>query len=379
MSTAVVKLEQRGVTAREDFSGTEVARQAETAVAAVTARERALVESLFVMAERHPRNWLDVRQQMLAHCDRPKFAEVARYKRPAGRKKVNGQWVESFAEGFSTRFTETLMQEMGNVDAKTQVIFEDELIRIARFGVLDLQKNVIKSREVTIAKAVERSGKKKPNGEFDPPAGREVLSVRTNSYGEPSFLVRATDDELRAKTNAEESKTQRDIITRLCPRDILEECEEKIAEVAAREDKRDPTAAVKKLLDGFGRLGLRPSDLEQYMGKPVAQFTAADRAELKALGVAIHDGQTTFDDAMRIRFSPPDGEEATSDRDVRNQHNLDAQDEAARQKIAELERQTTASAQEHFDTSDFSTSNEGEKQEAHTGQKPARGFGGVRK
>lgn len=396
MSTALMKVE-RGVTARENFSGGEIQRNAETALAAVTARERAATEALYIVAERHPRNWLDVRSQMLAHCERSRFAEVSRYKRPAGRKKINNQWVDTFAEGFSTRFTEVLAQEMGNIQLKTQVTYEDDLIRIVRISALDLQKNVAKDREVAIAKTVERRGKKKADGEWDPPEGREVISVRTNSYGEPTFLVRATDDELRAKTNAEESKSQRDMITRLCPRDILEDCEDKILQVLSQADQRDPQAANKKLLDDFAKFGIKPSDLEQYLGKPAAQFRAAERRELFELGVAIKEGHTSFDEAMRLRYLPPESDETDADRDARNQRNLNAQDEAARRRIEELEAHkagqkptgepTTEQSQEATadTTTQNSTSNEGEKQEPQSqstttpqfGQKPqqSRGFG----
>lgn len=338
MSTAIIKHNgpdvQRGMTVRDEFSAIQSQSQAETASAAVTARERALVEAQYLMAERHPRDWMDVRAAMLQHCSRPRFAEVSRYAKPVGKKKVNGEWVDEYARGFTVRFAETLSQEMGNVKPDAAVTFEDDMIRIVRFSVTDLEKNIPRSREVTIAKAVEKRGKKKGDI-WGPPEGREVISQRINSYGEPTFLVKATDDEIRNRVNSEESKTQRDFTFKLCPRDILEDCEDKINATLTAEDKKDPDAAVKKLLDRFQEFGLVPSDLQAYIGKPVKQWAEKDRQALRELGAAIRDGQITFDEALRAKFATPEesgAEETTAEHDARLQKQMDEQ--AARIKAA---------------------------------------------
>lgn len=339
---------QRGITTREEFGGTEVQQSPETAMAAVTARERAVIEAQCLMAERHPRKWLDVRAAMIDHCKRPKFAAVARYARPTGGKElINGEWVDKEAKGFTTRFTEILAQEMGNIKLGASVAFEDDSIRIVRFSVFDLQKNVIKEREVAIAKAVERKGFKNKQGEWQPPSGREVISSRLNSYGDPTYLVVATAEEIRAKVNSEESKTQRDFIWRLTPRDILEDCEERIKKTLADESARDPDAFLKQLLDGFASMRIKPSDLETYMGRPPQNWNKSDLEELIGLGAAIRDNQITFDEAMRARYSPEDGEEETREQhDARLQRQMRQQekrDNVAEEKIAKLRGQKAES------------------------------------
>src|SRR5262249_33173490 len=144
--------------------------------AAVAARERAEVEAMYVMAERHPRNWDDVRVRLLSHCCRPGFAEIARYKKPAGRKQVDGQWKETYAEGLSARFAEIARQEAGNLSMGTNVTYEDDLVRILRIFVVDVERNNKDSREVTIAKVVEKKGeKRRGTDDWDPPKGREVI------------------------------------------------------------------------------------------------------------------------------------------------------------------------------------------------------------
>lgn len=327
MNTEIVKVngqDQRGVVSREDFSGQEMRRTAETAAISVAARERAIIESRYLMAERHPRNWDSVRVRLLGHCDRPGFAEVARYKKPAGKKKVNGQWIESFAEGLSARFAETARQEMGNTDTATEITYEDDLIRIVRATVVDLERNSIESRSLPIAKAVEKRGKQN-GGEWSPPEGREVLSSRINSYGDPVYLVRATDDEIRMKQNSEISKATRDASLRLIPKDIRDEAEIRVVATLADPKKTDPTAARKRLVDAFAALSVLPDDLVTYIGSALDRISPAQLSELRGLYSAINDGEISFQDALRRKYdtqSGGDDQDQNSGAETTQQHDL---------------------------------------------------------
>ena len=107
----------RGSSERAEFGAVERRSDAETSVAAAAAREQAIIGAEYIAAERHPRKWADVRVRMLDHCSRPRFAEVSRYRKPVGKKLINGAWIEQFATGFTIRMAETLAQEMGNVKA----------------------------------------------------------------------------------------------------------------------------------------------------------------------------------------------------------------------------------------------------------------------
>jgi hypothetical protein len=307
-----------GVILREEFGARQAERQAERETAAVTAREEAIIKAEYLVAERRPRVWSLVRQEMLQHCSRPRFAEVSRYAKPVGKKFVNGEWIEEKARGFTARFAETLRQEMGNIKPIAQVTYEDDLMRFMRFGVVDLQKNIPRYREVAFAKTVEKRGKQdKRTKEWTPPEGREIISSRINSYGDPTYLVKATDDEMRNKVNSEESKTQRDFTLALCPRDILEECLDAVTATLEREDKSDPLLAVKRIVDRFREFGVLAGDLETYIGRAVNHFTADDLKELRELGAAIRDGQTSFQDALRIKFTAPDPDDLQETKEQR--------------------------------------------------------------
>lgn len=324
---------QRGVVAREDFGSQQLQSQAETSANAVAAREKAKIEAAYVMAERHPRMWDSVRVNILAHCARPRFAETAMYRKPVGKKQINGQWQEQFVEGLSARFAETAMQEMGNLMPEASVVYEDDLLRIVRASVIDLEKNVIQAQEIPVAKAVERKGRKDRSGEWGPPDGREVLSSRLNSYGDPVFLVRATDDELKNKQNSDISKAQRNFILKLLPRDIAEEAIDLIRATLADPKKTDPTAARKRLIDAFAVIGVHPEDLVSYVGVQLDRISPAQLGELRGLYTAVRDGETTFDAALKLKYAAPvDAEESDQDRDIRLQRQMEQQEHAARTK-----------------------------------------------
>jgi hypothetical protein len=305
MATLPAKID-RGIAARQEFGATELKTQAEISVASVGARERAKIEAMYVMAERHQRSWDTVRVRLLAHCGRPGFAEIARYKKPAGRARINGQWKDVFAEGLSARFAEIARMEAGNISSETTIVYEDDLIRIVRVAVIDVERNNNDSREITVAKAVEKRGKKnEQTGVWSPPEGREIISQRINSYEEPVWLVKATDDEIRNRQNSEISKTQRDESLRLIPKDIRDDCEAEIIRTLADPAKVDPAASRKRVVDAFASIGVLPDDLVTYMGAPLERISPAQLDELRGLYQAIRDGEDTFEGAMRKKFDSP--------------------------------------------------------------------------
>jgi len=72
---------------RQDFGGTSSTLAAqETASAYVAAQAKAVVEARYVMALRRPRQWDQVRQDLLKECKRPSFAnnKSAYYRKPIG-------------------------------------------------------------------------------------------------------------------------------------------------------------------------------------------------------------------------------------------------------------------------------------------------------
>lgn len=307
MANEVITVD-RGMTVRDEFGSVQQHVSAETSMAAVTAREQARIQAAYIMAERRPRDWMRVRTRLLEHCARPGFADVARYCKPTGRQlnKRTNEWEDTFAEGLSARFAEVARQEMGNLSSSTSVVYDDDKLRIVRAEVLDLQNNIIDAREIAINKATEKRGKQdKKTKEWAPPDGREILSQRINTSGEPVYLVRATEDEVRLRQNSEISKSQRDETLRMIPKDIRDECEDRIVATLNDPKATDVVTARKKLVDAFMSIGVTVEELNTYIGKPIDSLTVKQINELRGLFTAIKDNETTMAEALRAKYDQP--------------------------------------------------------------------------
>jgi len=154
------------IATREGFSETHHTLQVqETASTAIAAQSKAMVESRYIMAMRNPRNWDQVRLDLIKECRRPSFAnnKSAYYIKPIG----NG------VEGLGIRFVEVALRCMKNVLVETTMIFEDEVKEVHRVSVTDLEANITYPLDVRVSKTVERA---KPNSDGS------YISVRKNSY-----------------------------------------------------------------------------------------------------------------------------------------------------------------------------------------------------
>jgi hypothetical protein len=271
-----------GTTTKEEFGAVTSSALAETASSAVAAQATAAVQARYVMALKKPRDWDDVRVSLLKECKRPRFAEVARYLKPVGRGVT----------GPSIRFAEAALRCMTNVLPETATIFDNREKRILRQSVTDLESNVTYSLDITIEKTVERSSLRD---------GQTPMAVRTNSFGKKVFIVEATEDDLLNKQNALVSKALRQNALRLLPGDILDECMDAIVDTQEKQDKADPDAARKKLVDAFVSMGVKPSDLKLYLGHELASASPAEIGELRAVYAAIRDGEGNWKDALAIK------------------------------------------------------------------------------
>lgn len=276
--------------------------KAETAVSAIATQARARVEARYLMAVHRPRDIEAVRVKLLKECQRPGFAEAARYKRPVGRKKNErtNQWEEAFIEGPSIRFAEAAARLMGNLDVDSPTIYEDERSRIVRAMVTDLEANTTYSKDLTIEKTVERRQLKK---------GQKPLGTRQNSYGDTVYIVFATPSEVDVKAGAETSKAIRTLVLRLLPGDIQEECMAKCVETRDAKIKQDPDGERRKMIDAFAAIGVSPDELKLYVGQELASLSPAQTGELRDLYLAIKDGVTTWGDIKRARNESDDGDD----------------------------------------------------------------------
>lgn len=265
--------------ARRDFSGTSL-EVGNAATKALEAKARADIEARWIMALRRPRNLDDVRQDILAECRRPGFADVAIYSVPRGETRI---------EGLSIRFAEVAVRCMGNMQPDAVTIYDDETTRIVRVTVTDYETNVTWSKDITIKKTVERKYLKK---------GQRSHGERENSYGERVYVVDATDDDVNTKEAALVSKAARTLILRSIPGHIQDEAFNVCAKIAADKTAKDPDAARVAMLDSFAGLGVKPSEIEQYLGHTTERMAPVEVESLRRLFVSIRDGETSWADAL---------------------------------------------------------------------------------
>lgn len=264
-----------GNTARQGF-GTQEMEVHDSRAEGLSERAKATMQAMFVMAERNPRNWNNVRVKLLAHAERFGFADAAIWEMPRGGKTLSGE---------SIRLIESAIQAMGHIYTSINVSRETTDERFVEIVVIDCENNIHFSREVVIPKLIER--KKLAEGQA-------AVSQRTNSTGGITFLVEASRDEVDQMQAVQASKVIRSEGKRLLPGDILEEVMIKCEQTVAAGLKADPAAAKKKLIDSWAKLGVLPDELEKYLGHSIAQVSELELKELRGAYQAVSQGHVTW-------------------------------------------------------------------------------------
>ena len=267
---------------QSNFAPAVVAPGIESASSAVAAQAKAMVESRYYMAMRNPRNWDQVRLDLVKECRRPSFADnkSAYYVKPIGEG----------VEGLGIRFVEVALRCMKNVLVETTMIFEDEMKEVHRVSVTDLEANITYPLDVRVSKTVERS---KPNSDGT------FLSVRKNSKNYNVYTLLGTDDDILNKRGALISKAIRTIGLRIIPGDLCDEAETIIKQVRLDSAAKDPDAERRKIVDGFAEIGVDATALTSYLGHPIAQCSPPQIVKLRGIYGAIRDGEATWQSVMQ--------------------------------------------------------------------------------
>lgn len=247
----------------------------ENSALAMAAQLKAVVEARYKMALARPRDLDTVRQNMLKDARRPSFANVAIYHKPVGKG----------VEGPSIRFVEAAVRNMTNILTETVTVSEDDERRVIRVSVSDLETNTYFSQDVTVTKTVERS--KLPQGE-------KPIRVRTNSKGQPVYILHGTDDDILNKQNALISKAVRTLGLRLIPGDLVDEALFYVRQTMATQDAQNPDAAKNRIIDAFAQIGVPVESLKDYLGHELSTIAPNELQELRAIYSAIKDGETSW-------------------------------------------------------------------------------------
>ncbi|WP_433867020.1 hypothetical protein [Ralstonia wenshanensis] len=283
MSTAIAT--------RSEFGAqTTTTGAVETASTAVAAQAKAMVEARYVMAMQRPRDWDQVRQDILKECRRPSFANSPRayYRKPIGKG----------VEGLGIGFVEVAIRHMRNILVEQPTIYEDAMKELIRVRVTDLESNTTYELDVKVSKTVERA-KPMDDGSY--------ISMRMNSYNKPTYTVPATDDDLLNKRGALISKAVRTLGQRMIPGDIQDEAEAIIKRVRTDEAARDPDAERKRIADAFAEINVKASDLVAYLGHQLDSCSPAELVDLRGIYGAIKDGEATWKSVMENKAEQAGG------------------------------------------------------------------------
>lgn len=304
---------EAGVTTRQDFSGTEVVRAAETSQAALMAQYKAMVESRFVVAMRMPRNWETVRVAMNRMCENPDFAAEALYVKPIGftpdgwnqmtKRQRLQEAPKNWPQGFSIRFIEAALFEMGNVDTTATIIWEDDDKRMTQVVVMDLQRNSAFSRTVITNKVVERSKLKKD---------QVAISQRQNSAGQIAYLVAATNDEVNLAEASGVSKSIRTLGERLLPPHYKQEWRARAERAVHDKAATDPEGEKKRLIDAFAEKGIMPQSIEAWLEHPLAELVPGEIVSLRKIWVAIANGEISWKEVMDTKHGEAEDAEVVN-------------------------------------------------------------------
>lgn len=293
--------------------------------AGAEALARAQVETRYKLALHRPRSIDDVRTALLKDCERPSFAKVARYSIPFKAWDADTQsYISKPVEGWSIRYAEAAMRSMGNMSCEIVTVYDDDLKRVIRVQVVDLENNLSFGGEATIEKLTERRKLKE---------GQQAVAVRTNSYGDRVFLVHATEGDVAKKTNAEASKILRTQGLRHVPGWLLDECLERWTKTVTAEVAKDPDAERRALVDAFAEQGVKAAQLERYLGHGLDGATVHELIELRAIYAAVREGAAKWIDieAMASEPTPKKGEDDPH-KDVRSAVAAKAKEIAAKDK-----------------------------------------------
>ena len=262
--------------ASANFGGALAMSASENNALAMATQQKAIVEARYMMAMARPRDLDVVRQKLLKDAKRSSFARVALYHKPVGKTGI---------EGPSIRFVEAALRAMTNILTETMTIAEDENRRVVRVACSDLETNTYYSQDVTITKTVERSSC---------PQGEKPLRIRTNSFGKPVYVLRATDDDILNKQNALISKAVRTIGLRLIPGDIMDEAEFWVKDTLKKDAFQNPDQVKNNIIDSFGKIGVQVDGLKEYLGHDLSTASPAELNTLRMIYKTIDDGETTW-------------------------------------------------------------------------------------
>ncbi len=223
------------------------------------------IQASIIVAKKFPRNEDEAYRRLIRACNRPTFADEARYEYPRGKEKVTGP---------SVKLAREAARLWGNIEYGIELLEDGEDYVVIRAWAWDKETNARVFADDNFRKAVLR----KSDG---------------GSYWKD---VRDDERELRELVNRRGAICVRNCILQLIPADFVEDAMTQVFKTLSDKATKDPDAERKAVVLGFSQINISVGDLEKYLGHPVAQASPAEIAGLRAIFVSIRDGNSKWTD-----------------------------------------------------------------------------------
>ena len=253
----------------------------EMAVSAQQAMARHEIEGALIMAHRMPRNEDAAFGKIAKACERFVFAGSALYSYPRGGHQI---------EGPSVNLARLMGRCWGNIRSGFDIIHDDDDVRTVRGWAWDLESNTKEHQDATFRKLVQRKKKGKSGG---------------------TEWVKPDERDLRELNNKHGAICVRNCLLHLMPPDFVEEAERMCKETVRNGISEDADDHRRKMIRAFGGLGVRPEEIEEHLGHPLAQASPDEIVELRGIYKSIADGNSIWSDYTSEKKNTPVSDDLT--------------------------------------------------------------------
>lgn len=234
-------------------------KEMEAGGVAAYAREQHELQAAFLVALNRPRDENKAFVAISKSCERPTFAEKARYSFPRGGAQV---------EGPSVNLAREMARIWGNIRHGIRIVSMDEDWVHVEGWALDLQTNTRVGNETKFKRLIFR----KKGG-----------------------WVRPDERDLRELVNKHGAICVRNALLQLMPADLIEDAMSKVWDTldkaAKGELKQSREETIRRLVMAFDRIAVSVEMLERRLGHKLSEITPEELVELRGVYASIQDGQ----------------------------------------------------------------------------------------
>jgi hypothetical protein len=258
---------------------TATERSGEVQSAALSAAAMREIEVRVMLAKRFPRDEERCYQRLMTAMKFPKMADAASYKLP-WLKDDSGKLVS----GPSVHLARLAASIYGNMASGNTVVASDDQADTVRGFAWDLESNYLRFEDVQVQRYIPRK------------------------KGNATELVLANQDQRMRNAANYGGRKERNCILRMIRRDIIEDALEAAEGTKLAKIKKNPDAALKKIIKAFGELSITVEQLQAHLGHKISESSAEEIAGLREIFVAIRDGEARWSD-----YHKPDAATAAID------------------------------------------------------------------